>query len=282
MSTGLAARRCRRAGRPRPTAPSGTIEFRSASLLSRYIGADLRLTDDGYFVTGDIGLMDDGELFVIGRGDEVIVVAGRNLYPADIEAAVQHESIRGGLHRGGRGARRRARDRGRAERVERRRRRARGGVPRHPHDGREPDRLRAGHRRVRPARLVAEDAERQAPPPRDPQGARRPTTASSPERTSDDGVLRRPRSPTLLRAELAAVTGRAGRPSSRDDALLGDVGVDSLALIEALLSVRDQILEDLGLSVDDVDEPPTLPWIETVGELIAYVRSSIPATVTEE
>jgi acyl carrier protein len=89
------------------------------------------------------------------------------------------------------------------------------------------------------------------------------------------------RVPALLRAELAAVTGE---PESvfTDDALLGDVGIDSLALIEALMSVRDQILEDMGLGADDVDEPPTLPWIETVGELIAYVRSSIPATVTGE
>ena len=66
---------------PRPTERSAPIEFRSPSQLSRYIGAELSLTDDGYFVTGDIGLMDDGELFVIGRGDEVIVVAGRNVYP---------------------------------------------------------------------------------------------------------------------------------------------------------------------------------------------------------
>jgi acyl-CoA synthetase (AMP-forming)/AMP-acid ligase II len=83
----------------RVTAPDGvvgTIEFRSPSQLSRYIGAELRLTDDGYFVTGDIGVMQDGELFVIGRGDEAIVVAGRNVYPDDIETAVQHESIRRG------------------------------------------------------------------------------------------------------------------------------------------------------------------------------------------
>lgn len=83
----------------RVTAPdgmAGTIEFRSPSQLSRYIGAELQLTDDGYFVTGDIGVMRDGELFVIGRGDEAIVVAGRNVYPDDIEAAVQHESIRKG------------------------------------------------------------------------------------------------------------------------------------------------------------------------------------------
>ena len=36
---------------------AGTIEFRSPSQLSRYIGAELQLTDDGYFVTGDIGVM---------------------------------------------------------------------------------------------------------------------------------------------------------------------------------------------------------------------------------
>ena len=74
----------------------GPIEFRSPSMLSRYIGADLCLTDDGYFVTGDIGLMHEGELFVVGRGDEAIVVAGRNVYPDDIETAVHHESIRQG------------------------------------------------------------------------------------------------------------------------------------------------------------------------------------------
>lgn len=73
---------------------TGPIEFRSPSLLSRYVGADLSLTDDGYFVTGDIGVMQGGELFVVGRGDEAIIVAGSNVYPDDIEGAVHHESIR--------------------------------------------------------------------------------------------------------------------------------------------------------------------------------------------
>lgn len=86
---------------------------------------------------------------------------------------------------------------------------------------------------------------------------------------------------TLVRAELAAVTGEP-IDAFRDDALLSDVGVESLSLIEALLRVREQILEDLGLSVDDVGDPPTLPWLETVGELIAFVRSSVPASVREE
>ena len=89
------------------------------------------------------------------------------------------------------------------------------------------------------------------------------------------------RIPALVRAELAAVTGEP-IDAFRDDALLSDVGVESLSLIEALLRVREQILEDLGLSVDDVGDPPTLPWLETVGELIAFVQSSVPAGVREE
>ncbi len=79
-----------------PDGTAGPIEFRSPAQLSRYVGGDLSLTDDGYFVTGDIGLMDDGELFVMGRGDEAIVIAGRNVFPDDIESAVHHESIRRG------------------------------------------------------------------------------------------------------------------------------------------------------------------------------------------
>jgi acyl-CoA synthetase (AMP-forming)/AMP-acid ligase II len=77
-----------------PDGAVGPIEFRSPAQLSHYIGAELSLTDDGYFVTGDIGLMDGGELFVMGRGDEAIVVAGHNVFPDDIESAVHHESIR--------------------------------------------------------------------------------------------------------------------------------------------------------------------------------------------
>jgi acyl carrier protein len=81
---------------------------------------------------------------------------------------------------------------------------------------------------------------------------------------------------TLVRSALAAVTGEATE-AFRDDTLLGDAGVDSLALIEALMSVREQILDDLGIPADDVSELPTLPWLETVGELIAFVTSWVPA-----
>ena len=83
------------------------------------------------------------------------------------------------------------------------------------------------------------------------------------------------RIPELVRSELVAVTGEPIGVFT-DDALLSELGIESLALIEALLSVREQILEELGIAVDDADDPPTLPWMETVGELIAFVRSSLP------
>jgi acyl-CoA synthetase (AMP-forming)/AMP-acid ligase II len=79
-----------------PAESVGPIEISSPSLVSRYIGAELQLTPDGYFVTGDVGLTRDGELYVVGRGDEVIVVSGSNIYPNDIESEVEHPSIRRG------------------------------------------------------------------------------------------------------------------------------------------------------------------------------------------
>ncbi len=48
-------------------------------------------TDDEaghYFRTGDLGFLENGELFVTGRAKELIVVRGRNLYPEDLEATV--------------------------------------------------------------------------------------------------------------------------------------------------------------------------------------------------
>ncbi|HEY9815677.1 MAG TPA: AMP-binding protein, partial [Candidatus Obscuribacterales bacterium] len=55
---------------------------------------------DGWLRTGDMGFMDDGELYVCGRLKDMMIVRGRNFYPEDIEgfARYSHPSIRpGGL-----------------------------------------------------------------------------------------------------------------------------------------------------------------------------------------
>lgn len=40
---------------------------------------------DGWYRTGDFGYISDGELYVTGRKKELLIVAGKNIYPQDIE-----------------------------------------------------------------------------------------------------------------------------------------------------------------------------------------------------
>jgi acyl-CoA synthetase (AMP-forming)/AMP-acid ligase II len=49
-----------------------------------------------FFRTGDLGFFHDGELFITGRLKDLIIIAGRNLYPQDIERTVEecHPALR--------------------------------------------------------------------------------------------------------------------------------------------------------------------------------------------
>jgi acyl-CoA synthetase (AMP-forming)/AMP-acid ligase II len=83
--------------RVRGAAPGdiGRIEISSPSLLRRYIGRELELTDDGWFATADLGFMDGDQLAVIGRLDDVLVVGGRNINAGDVERVVDaHAAVR--------------------------------------------------------------------------------------------------------------------------------------------------------------------------------------------
>lgn len=49
--------------------------------------------DDYWMATGDLATIVDGELYITGRLKDLIVIAGRNHYPQDIEGTVQAASV---------------------------------------------------------------------------------------------------------------------------------------------------------------------------------------------
>lgn len=67
-----------------------TISVNAGSLFSGYVGeTGSGLNERGFFVTSDRGeLGDDGELYVRGRSDDVIVTGGENVDPLEVEAAL--------------------------------------------------------------------------------------------------------------------------------------------------------------------------------------------------
>ncbi len=76
--------------RPLPERRVGELAVRSNCLLTEYYRRpDLQPFDaEGWFLTGDMGYMAGGEVFVVGRRKDLIINAGKNIYPDDIEAIV--------------------------------------------------------------------------------------------------------------------------------------------------------------------------------------------------
>ncbi|QKV96543.1 AMP-binding protein [Streptomyces sp. NA02950] len=67
------------------------IEVGSPSLAQGYYADPERTADrfvDGRLRTGDLGFVHDGELYVMGRSDDMLSVGGRKIYAAEIESAV--------------------------------------------------------------------------------------------------------------------------------------------------------------------------------------------------
>jgi fatty-acyl-CoA synthase len=71
----------------------GAIELRGPTVAANYLtatGAVTLASDGGWFDSGDLGYLDEqGRLYVCGRSKDLIVLAGRNLYPHDIERAAE-------------------------------------------------------------------------------------------------------------------------------------------------------------------------------------------------
>ncbi len=68
----------------------GEIALRSEFMLSGYYKrpdlTEKAITKEGWFLSGDMGYLADGELYITGRKKDLIIVGGKNIYPQDIEA----------------------------------------------------------------------------------------------------------------------------------------------------------------------------------------------------
>jgi long-chain acyl-CoA synthetase len=80
-------------GKPVPLGTSGEIGVRGPQVMAGYwLRADetaKSMTEDGYFKTGDIGIMDDrGYTRIVDRKKDMIIVSGFNVYPNEVEGVV--------------------------------------------------------------------------------------------------------------------------------------------------------------------------------------------------
>lgn len=87
-------------GKELPERHLGEILIKSDCLLSEYYlrpEETKKSFHDGWFKTGDLGYLADGELFISGRKKDLIIVGGKNIYPQDIEMIVMEVK---GVHPG--------------------------------------------------------------------------------------------------------------------------------------------------------------------------------------
>lgn len=75
-------------GNELPERKIGEIALQSNCMLNGYYHRS-DLTEkaflDGWYLTGDLGYLADGELYVTGRKKDLIIIGGKNIYPQDLE-----------------------------------------------------------------------------------------------------------------------------------------------------------------------------------------------------
>ena len=82
---------CRRSREGSGERQEGDIEFRGPSAASEYFRNPAKTREPQAWLldpSGDRGYVADGELFITGRAKDIIIRAGRNIYPHAVEAAV--------------------------------------------------------------------------------------------------------------------------------------------------------------------------------------------------
>ncbi len=81
------------AGAPLPAGETGHIQVRGPGVFQGYWRMPDKtaeeFTADGWFRTGDVGLQDaGGYVTIVGRSKDLIISGGYNVYPAEVEAAI--------------------------------------------------------------------------------------------------------------------------------------------------------------------------------------------------
>lgn len=80
-------------GRPVPDGETGMIEVSGPNVFKGYwrmpekTAAEFRA--DGFFITGDLGLVDErGYVHIVGRGKDLVISGGYNIYPKEVETEI--------------------------------------------------------------------------------------------------------------------------------------------------------------------------------------------------
>lgn len=73
----------------------GSIEVKGGSIFSGYLNRTQKsrefFTDDGYFITGDLGVLDSkGYISIVGRNKDLIITGGMNVYPKEVEFEIDN------------------------------------------------------------------------------------------------------------------------------------------------------------------------------------------------
>ena len=90
-------------GTPVDAGDAGEIVVRGPGIFKGYFEDDdathAVLTPDGWFWTGDVGVLDDGgHLYIVDRLKDIIIVSGFNVYPAEVEnVLLEHPDVRGAV-----------------------------------------------------------------------------------------------------------------------------------------------------------------------------------------
>jgi malonyl-CoA/methylmalonyl-CoA synthetase len=79
-------------GEPLQPGEAGAIEVRGPNVFTGYWRLPEKTAEefhDGWFITGDLGAFDaDGYLSILGRAKDLVITGGLNVYPAEVEAAL--------------------------------------------------------------------------------------------------------------------------------------------------------------------------------------------------